>query len=92
MIILKLFGGLGNQMFQYAFGRNIAEKNQTEFKLDISYFETSKERKFVLDHFNIKNEIATKEEIDKLVHRKSFIPWRISGIVKEKGISFNKNI
>jgi hypothetical protein len=41
MIILKIFGGLGNQMFQFAFGLPfiIAEKH---LKLDISSFETKK--------------------------------------------------
>lgn len=90
MIIIKLFGGLGNQMFQYAFGRNIAEKNQTELKLDITYFETSAERKFVLDHFNIKNEIATQKEIFELTHQKIFGGLKFSGKIEEKGIQFNK--
>lgn len=30
MIITKLIGGLGNQMFQYAIGRHLAYKNQTK--------------------------------------------------------------
>jgi len=38
MIITKLLGGLGNQMFQYAFARRIAFDNKTELKLDASCF------------------------------------------------------
>ena len=36
MISVKVSGGLGNQMFQYAIGRKLAEKNKTQLKLDIS--------------------------------------------------------
>ena len=37
MVIIKLMGGLGNQMFQYAFGRTLRE-NGTEIKYDTSYY------------------------------------------------------
>jgi len=30
-------GGLGNQLFQYATGRALALKHQTELKLDLSF-------------------------------------------------------
>lgn len=36
MIVTQLSGGLGNQLFQYAFGRANAEKNNTELLLDIT--------------------------------------------------------
>ena len=45
MIVTELNGGLGNQMFQYAIGRNLAIKNQTELRLDISTFDEYKLRK-----------------------------------------------
>ena len=37
MIIVKLMGGLGNQMFQYAAGRYLANLHQTELLFDLSY-------------------------------------------------------
>lgn len=40
MIIVKLTGGLGNQMFQYATGRRAAIKNQTNLFFDGSEFHT----------------------------------------------------
>jgi Glycosyl transferase family 11 len=71
MIIVNLKGGLGNQMFQYALGRNLAIKNDTTLKLDISSLSQAKEigniyRPFALDSFNIKNELATTTEIKTL--------------------------
>jgi hypothetical protein len=38
MIITKLVGGLGNQMFQYACGYSVAKKNNTNLSLDTSWY------------------------------------------------------
>ena len=38
MIIIKLIGGLGNQLFQYSLGRSLSIKNNDTFKLDLSDF------------------------------------------------------
>ena len=35
-IICKLIGGLGNQLFQYAFAKNLARKYNLELRFDIS--------------------------------------------------------
>lgn len=66
MIITKLLGGLGNQMFQYAYGRNIALKNSCELKLDLSYYDGQEHRRYCLNHFAIAASIATQAEIDEL--------------------------
>ncbi len=39
MIIVKLQGGLGNQMFQYALGHNLSLIHDVPFKIDSSYLE-----------------------------------------------------
>ena len=38
MIVIKLWGGLGNQMFQYAFGFSLAKKYKQELKFDFSFY------------------------------------------------------
>lgn len=38
MIIVKLWGGLGNQLFQYAFGYSLAQKHKQELKFDTSFY------------------------------------------------------
>ena len=70
MIISKLTGGLGNQMFQYAAGRRFAEKHHTEFKLDLSFFnqkfdKNTTPRSYALNIFNTIQTAATPWEINK---------------------------
>lgn len=58
-IVLKMQGGLGNQMFQYAFGRALQEKTGADLILDTSDFKYDKVgRKFALESFNIPKNIA----------------------------------
>lgn len=67
MVITKLMGGLGNQLFQYAFGRSIALKNNCGLKFDLSYFESTSFRKYELHHFKIiAANPATVDEIEQL--------------------------
>lgn len=59
-MIVKIFGGLGNQMFQYAYGRNL-ELNGKKIVFDISFFSGHKyksdtARNYKLDKFNIKTQ------------------------------------
>lgn len=53
MIITKIYGGLGNQLFQYAVGRCLSEQKNTPFFLDVSKFEKYKLRGYNLGEFNI---------------------------------------
>lgn len=77
MIVVKLMGGIGNQMFQYAFGRRLALKHNVELKLDLSEISNDKlngnysVRDLGLDNFNTGLSVATKEEIN--VYKKSKI-------------------
>ena len=66
MIVVKLIGGLGNQLFQYAVGRHLAEIHKTTLKSDISGFETYKLHKYCLSHFNVQENLAFKEEVASL--------------------------
>lgn len=63
MIISKLISGLGNQLFQYAIGRQLALNKNTDFKLDTSFFGNQNLRSYKLSNFNVEATIATDEEI-----------------------------
>jgi len=65
MIIAKLIGGLGNQMFQYALGRSLAHLNKTELKLDLTDFTNYKQHSYSLNYFNIIENLAIKKEINQ---------------------------
>ena len=86
MIIVKTIGGLGNQLFQYSLGRNLAEKYDTNLKLDISEFGTYKLHKYALNAFNIIEDFATPEEI------KNFIIEEYAPIVKCIRKKLGKNL
>lgn len=78
MVVVKLMGGLGNQMFQYAVARSLSIENNTELKLDISFLlDRSPRPNFVfrdydLGVFNIKARIAEASEVD-IITRKSLL-------------------
>ena len=69
-------GGLGNQMFQYAFGRCLAKRNDTILKLDLSFFSSQDInnknhvfRNYDLDIFNVQENFASVEEVTRLSKR-----------------------
>lgn len=69
MKIVKFKGGLGNQMFQYAFAKNIEMVTGEEVKFDISAFDTRKNddvRKPRIFNFKISEKIATKSQIEEV--------------------------
>ncbi|MEO8587735.1 MAG: alpha-1,2-fucosyltransferase [Flavobacteriales bacterium] len=56
-VVVKVNGGLGNQMFQYALGRKLAITRGAELYLDLSFFDlpagVHTSRPFELDVFNV---------------------------------------
>lgn len=66
--IVKIMGGLGNQMFQYAFGQNF-----DDVCYDISEYQTNKYRSFDLDLYAINKSYATSEQT-QYYKKKSVLP------------------
>ena len=63
MVIVRLMGGLGNQMFQYAAARRIALAHQVPLKLDISWFAQWPDRAYALHGLGIEETFATPDEL-----------------------------
>ena len=71
MIIVNLKGGTGNQLFQYALGKNLALKNNDVLKLDTGGLSRANDvgdiyRPFSLEDFKIQKEVATQAEIKRI--------------------------
>jgi hypothetical protein len=75
MIIVRLMGGLGNQMFQYAAGRRLAYVRHVPMKLDLSFFNSQAEispnsslRFYSLCQFNILEQFASTDDLELFQH------------------------
>ena len=72
MIVSRLYGGLGNQMFQYALAKHLAIKNDTNVFFDVELLNNHSSenkyavfRNFDLDIFNFKQQFVSKEVSEK---------------------------
>lgn len=63
LVVTKLIGGLGNQLFQYAAGRQLAELNDGILKVDLTAFETYTLHAYGLHHFDTAVDVATPREL-----------------------------
>jgi hypothetical protein len=73
MVVVKIMGGLGNQMFQYAAGRRLAIRHNTNLQLDLTNYRSGAEqrgpglgtfsRRYALEAFQICATEASESEI-----------------------------
>lgn len=105
MIIVKLMGGLGNQMFQYAAARRLAHSHNTSLKLDLSWFNYINAgdtvRKYELNNFTLKEEFATPSEVLRVYEPEGSVfgrlirsvnPFYKQTHVREKYYHFDSNM
>jgi len=88
MIISKLKGGLGNQLFQYATGFSLAKKLDAPFKIDVSGYEKSisareTARNLDINDFSISANVASDDEILEIKYPKGIIS-RIGRVIEKK--------
>lgn len=78
MIILFLRDGLGNQMFQYAFVRNLQIKSGAKLKIDINNFKTDRwGRNCSLQYLNVSNDIFMKPSIGRIFRKFFNLKYKI---------------
>lgn len=101
MIIVRLIGGLGNQLFQYALARRLSLLHDVPLKLDISQFETCKPRRYGLNAFNIIEDYATEDDIVRIKGKgfasfrrlkDKLLPYYKRSYVYEHSFCFDPNI
>jgi hypothetical protein len=73
MIITRIHGGLGNQLFQFAAGYALARRLGVPHRLDLGTFVHERERDFGLSALGIEFEAATPEETRALAPQ--WGPW-----------------
>ena len=98
MVTVKLMGGLGNQMFQYAIGRSLAQDLGEKLFLDVSFYDmihvNATARHYELHHLNIQGKLFTPGFISK--YWKYFLnfiikrcPTNYHNYVIEKNLSYS---
>lgn len=94
MIIIRLWGGLGNQLFQYSYGYNIAKRLGEELLLDVSFYNKQSLREVNILKFNLDfKEIINVSEVSKLIpfiNKK--IPNKLIRIFKHSCIHLGDNL
>lgn len=91
MLIIKLQGGLGNQMFQYTFASILAKKDNMKVLIDNSFFKQAERsqgftpRVFELALFNNQLKMASESEVNSFNHLS-----KINKVKKKLGFGYPK--
>lgn len=106
MIVVKLMGGLGNQMFQYAAGRSLSIKRGTKLFMDLSWFDNvanvDTPRVYELDCFRVNQNFIDSNRYTLIDKYEPNVKTRVYKITKglrrpyitqlvENGHQFNKS-
>ena len=97
MITSRIFGGLGNQLFQYATGRALALAAQDQLQLDTRLVPQAQHGAYALKHFNVAASPADPASLppgkDKLVR---YGLWRAFGrnprLIREQGLGYDNTL
>lgn len=63
MIVVELSGGVGNQLFQYAAARALADRLDTDLGLDLRPYRAKDSRRYGLDAFHIRATVVPDEDL-----------------------------
>lgn len=99
MIVVRLSGGLGNQLFQYAAGRQLADLHQTELVMDTYWYTHTPKldtpRSYELGHYPVRARAANGAEPlwcllhgGRVTRRLGFLPRKWKHF-SEKGFAFD---
>jgi len=89
MVIVKIIGGLGNQMFQYAYAKTL-EIQGYDVQIDSSAFKNYKLHNYGLDSYNIDINIFINNNLFIKIFNK--LRLNRNKIIKEKSLLFDENL
>ncbi len=69
MIITRIDGGLGNQMFQLAYGKYLAKLHHTELRMDISSYAAAPQHGYLLNRYATTAQVATSQQLRSIPRR-----------------------
>lgn len=75
-IIVRFMGGLGNQLFQYAYARMLQEVYDADIYIDLEGYKNYKIRSFSLNNFQLNNRCYIYD--DSIISRKDLFLYNIS--------------
>lgn len=99
MVVVKLMGGLGNQMFQYAAGRALALYHGTQLKVDTTFLERDSkgaytQRKYELDIFNAPIVSLATADLERFLSRGDGLARRLANKIMPgliKNVEFDEH-
>ncbi len=89
MVIVKLSGGLGNQLFQVATAKSLANKLSCEFKIDNHFFNDRPNRVFELCNFSLVYQEISTFELYKTLHLSKYF---LLDLITKNNRVYEKNI
>ncbi len=96
-VAVHIYGGLGNQMFQYACGRALALRRGARFCIDRRDFAAGPDQVFGLHHFNIVAQSGGDQMLPPTKkQRLRYLVWRYGGrtprFTREKSAAFDPEV
>ena len=95
-VVVRLMGGLGNQMFQYATARAVALYKGVPLKLDLSWFQNQTKREYELHHLRIPGQFASNQPrlIEKLLGHavQTLLPRYRQAVYRQGGQAFDPKV
>lgn len=91
MIVSRIDGGLGNQLFQYAYGLYLARRHGTELALDTRAYESGPQHGYLLDRLQIDAPVFANDQLHRLPRKyREGALWSMRSLLPVQGLKRHK--